>query len=94
VVLKNKTDSQMVMIGSGQIQTQPILAGTVLPGSAVIVKAAEPVAVAANNSVTVATGPVATAQANIKAQGAASAGLSAPFLALPLALVALTATLL
>jgi len=82
----------MIMIGSGNIETQPILAASILPGSAVIVAGQEPVA--SNESVTVASGPAATAQAVIKAQGAASAGLSAPLLALPFALFALAATVL
>ena len=83
---------QLIMVGSGQIETQPILAASVLPGSAVIVAGQTPVA--SNESVTAATGPAATAQAVIASTGAASAGLSAPLLALPFALFALAATLL
>lgn len=83
---------QLIMIGSGQIETQPILAASVLPGSAVIVAGQTPVA--SNESVTAATGPAATAQAVIASTGAASAGLSAPLLALPFALFVLVATLL
>lgn len=83
---------KLITIGSGAIETQPILAASVLPGSAVIV----PGQTTSNDSaesVTVASGPAATAQAVIKS-GGASAGLNTPILAVPLAILALVATLL
>jgi hypothetical protein len=82
---------KLLTIGSGAIETQSILAASVLPGSAVIV-AGQATSNASTESVTIASGPAATAQANVK--GSASAGLSAPILALPFALVAIAAALI
>lgn len=82
---------KLLVVGSGAIETQPILAASVLPGSAVIV-AGQTTSNDSSASVTMASGPAATAQANVK--GAASAGLSAPILVLPLTILALLAVVL
>lgn len=83
---------KLIVVGSGAIETQPILAASVLPGSAVIV-AGQTSANESTESVTMASGPAATAQANVK-EGSAAAGLSTPFLALPLAMVAVLAAII
>lgn len=76
------------MIGSGAIETQPTLAASVLPGSAVIVQDQE-VQGGSAGSVTAAAGPAATAQANANSKiGAASAIFAPSFAVLALSVFA------
>lgn len=75
------------MIGSGAIETQQLLAASVLPGSAVIVPGQE-TSNDTQQSITAAAGPAATVQANSKVGGASAVLARSPLVAVLSAMAA------